>query len=105
MEETAQQASILFLDDAIETWHNNALASDPGEYLIAPKDLPLCRTFLRRAYRGCPVAEKTGLYMCAGTPYAAAAQAWIEWLDGADSAPAHAAAISMVSFLQSIAHL
>lgn len=65
----------------------NALAEEWKDAKLGPSNCALCRIFRKRNCddygfcRGCPVAEKTGLPGCNGTPYIDLVKAHHEWMD------------------------
>ncbi len=54
------------LEESIEHWQRLA---DGCEEEIGCRSCPLCKLFIQDNCNGCPVAEKTGVKYCYGSPY------------------------------------
>lgn len=64
------------LEGAIKHWQYNLTAvREVLEPSFARYSCPLCALF-GNSCDGCPIAERTGLLDCKGTPYSAAIHAW-----------------------------
>lgn len=114
------------LEASIKKWKRNVKAPTPQEYLVGPDDCPLCKLFFDFSgddygdeddfawigCKGCPIAERTGMVLCDGTPYEDATiqrSLWITALDLGNEVTAKAArrrarkaARAEVAFLESL---
>lgn len=61
------------LTASIEHWKKNL--ADPENARTGVTECALCALFFDNRCSGCPVARRTGVTACRGTPYAAAAEA------------------------------
>jgi len=97
------------LKASILKWDKNAAAETPEDYKTGVRECPLCKVFYgdifdgKNRCLGCPVAEKTGLIHCTGTPYGDAEDAHEEWeISDGLGGPARAAAREEAAFLRSL---
>lgn len=96
----------------IALWEENRNAKRLADVRLGTKNGALCDVFYRAPWTcsGCPVAEKTGMPGCAGSPYQRADRALIAWVgavfDDRDATAAHAAWVAAaqaeIDFLRSL---
>ena len=72
------------LEQSIAHWERNVAANSPANVSTGVLDCALCTEHRNEQYRdvlctGCPVAEKTGLNGCRGTPHSSAVGALYAW--------------------------
>ena len=95
------------LRESIKHWEENVAAQDPKEVGVLASDCALCIKFFDfGACNGCPVAKRTGLARCNGTPFEEAFDAEAYWWKNPSSAEAKAtfksAAQAELDFLKSL---
>lgn len=95
------------LKDSIAHWKENCEAIDPDDVSTSAKDCALCEMFnpnvLEFSCGRCPVALRTGLDTCSGSPYDAAYDANRLWDQGdIDADDARAAFRAEYEFLVSL---
>lgn len=93
------------LKKSIQHWLYNLAVAFPGDAKITVWECPLCKLFYSYGGDcvGCPVREKTGLRVCAGTPWKAVALAKDEWfLSETGEIAYREAALKMLGFLISL---
>lgn len=68
--DTITKPHSVLLQECVEHWAWHILL-DPMSADVSPKACPACKMYLlaRLSCKGCPIAEKTGLRGCEGTPY------------------------------------
>lgn len=92
------------LKDSIAHWGRLSTGTRQPDEVVGPSDCALCRRFNHPTPPtlcvGCPVAGRTKLAHCSGTPYAQAAFAFGYY--GPDSPEFKAAAKKELEFLQSL---
>lgn len=69
------------LKNSIEHWKENEAAASSDMVSVWSDDCALCQLFVDRtgSCDGCPVAKKTGLDQCKGSPWSAARDAFYYW--------------------------
>jgi hypothetical protein len=92
------------LECSIRHWEENAAATFPKFASVTEDDCALCRNFIAKGCRGCPVFRKTGERFCVGTPYMSAVRHLRKWRDGDATAGKffHNEAQAELDFLRSL---
>jgi len=108
MTDTMDARTAAALEESIVHWTEIRDAEMPTDVCLGPKECALCALFIGRNCFWCPIAERTNLTRCSGTPYDEAYDAfddW-EWWDNPASEAAkarwRAAAQAMLDFLISL---
>lgn len=88
---------------SIAHWKRLATGTEKKGEMPHADDCALCKLFWTdNGCKDCPVAAKTGLNYCIGTPYLAAIKAWRARFRGIEGAIFLAAAQKELEFLESL---
>jgi len=94
------------LEASIAHWQAAAEIDDPRKAQFGCQNCALCKLFRSKTCDGCPVATRTGIISCKGTPYANAIVWRNRWIfdleDRGAEAAYRAAARREVEFLESL---
>lgn len=91
------------INQSIQHWTRLATGKRRKDENIFTSDCPLCRVYYNRSLqscKGCPIAKKTGLTGCNGTPWRGANMAAVHC--GLDTSTFKAAANEMLQFLKDL---
>lgn len=91
------------LEVSIEKWERNTVAQMLCDVSVSESSCALCRLFISKECKGCPVRESSGYKYCRETPYKKAVNSLLSWRNGVGSRDEfQSAARDEVDFLKSL---